>query len=65
VSLETGEFEKELEDHKHSMDDMDFDSKDNLLGEPGLLRSPCPGLRSDQVTCSSDLFTVMNQLEGH
>ena len=53
---ETGEFERTLKGHTRSVNDVDFDSKGNLLGEFRLLRTPSLGSRSDQVTCSSDLF---------
>ena len=35
---ETGEFERTLKGHTRSVNDVDFDSKGNLLGEPRLLR---------------------------
>lgn len=35
---ETGEFERTLKGHTRSVNDVDFDSKGNLLGEPLLLR---------------------------
>ena len=53
---ETGEFERTLKGHTRSVNDVDFDSKGNLLGESSLLQFPALGLRSPQVTCSSDLF---------
>lgn len=34
---ETGEFERTLKGHTRSVNDVDFDSKGNLLGEPRLL----------------------------
>ena len=54
---ETGEFERTLKGHTRSVNDVDFDSKGNLLGEsclPGRPSTSC--LPNDQVTCSSDLF---------
>ena len=37
---ETGEFERTLKGHTRSVNDVDFDSKGNLLGEPCLSDSP-------------------------
>ena len=53
---ETGEFERTLKGHTRSVNDVDFDSKGNFLGESRLLRCSCLCLRREQVTCSSDLF---------
>ena len=38
---ETGEFERTLKGHTRSVNDVDFDSKGNLLGKSCLLRGPC------------------------
>ena len=39
---ETGEFERTLKGHTRSVNDVDFDSKGNLLGESRLLRCSLP-----------------------
>ena len=45
---ETGEFERTLKGHTRSVNDVDFDSKGNLLGKSHLLCCP-PSLCSDEV----------------
>jgi WD40 repeat protein len=59
---ETGEFERTLKGHTRSVNDVDFDSKGNLLGESGLLHAPCPRLTKP----SSHLFVgFVHQSVGH